>query len=168
MPLLPNSSDAHHGRVRKAGEGGCPVFRWRAAEGGKFNLGVWTSGDYTDASETRSNRPSFGDVVVSQIACDIFLYVGKWGRNKGDSLEDVVRDALRSACRGNGRLVDVTFGGVEESTEGQRLAVCATVDWWDDCPETCEDAVYESLLAYLRPQYQSQVEVDVTVLSVGF
>jgi len=33
------------------------MFRWWAAQGGNLNKGVWTSGDYTDASETRSNRP---------------------------------------------------------------------------------------------------------------
>jgi len=102
---------------------------------------------------------------VSRVACDIYLYLGRWRPRNRPSWKEVIHEALDNAFDYKGRVVDVAFQGIEESSDGRRLAIQVDADWWGIDPGDCRDAIHEALSARLQPEYESQIEVEVTCLS---
>ena len=104
---------------------------------------------------------------MSQVVCDIYLYLGRWRPRNRASWNEVIREVLRSAFRHRGRVLDMTFNGVEDTSDGRRLAIQVDAQWWGSDPGDCRDFVHAALSNRLRPKYESQIEVEVTCLSPG-
>lgn len=67
-----------------------------------------------------------------QVACDITLYPGRWGRRKRSaSWPTAIRGILRRVFCNCGRLLDVEFQRIDDVAEGPHVVVHATIEWWD-------------------------------------
>ncbi len=112
---------------------------------------------------------------MNRVACDVVLYAGRWKRNGPQTLVASVTEALKSAFSGMGRLLDARFQAVDDEN-GRRVLVSVDAEWSgyvsgdldpaEICdPEDCVDAISRCLCDELQPEYESQVEVEVTALS---
>ena len=112
---------------------------------------------------------------MNRVACDVVLYAGRWRRNGATPWWPASRKLWRAAFSGMGRLLDARFQAVDDEN-GRRVLVSVDAEWsgyvsgnFDPAeicdPEDCEDAISRCLCDELQPEYESQVEVEVTALS---
>lgn len=88
---------------------------------------------------------------MSQTTCDIALYVGRWSPRINRSLRRSFDQAVRGAVS-----VEIT---VNEDGDGPRLQATVTLPSADG--EAVREGLEQDLLHYLRPQYASQIEVEI-------
>ena len=98
---------------------------------------------------------------MSQIQCDAFLYAGKWTPRTARSLREVVNHALYGMVkfRGQLRLLSVELETLPAG-DGPGVVAHICVDSCSD-PEALCECVNEALLYHLRPEYESQLEVEI-------
>ena len=104
---------------------------------------------------------------MSLVVVEIFTFISAAG---GLAIvprwTDVIREALRRAFRYNGRVLDVTFTGIEESAMAAGTVI--QVDGvGGQPPGDRPDDVHAALTERLVPQYESQIEVEATGLAAG-
>ena len=105
---------------------------------------------------------------MSQVACDIYFYCGRWRPRSHHSRFDLVCESLGCAFDGRGEVRKVALGEIEDSPDGRRRVVHVLADWWgDDDEEVCGSIIHATLVDHLEPEFDSQVEVDVAIMSVG-
>ena len=89
---------------------------------------------------------------MTETTCAILLYAGQWSPCIYRSLRDSMARALTDAM------------AVEIETDadpGDGPCVTVIASYAADDSELVRDEVYESVLYYLRPKYESQVEVEI-------
>ena len=89
---------------------------------------------------------------MTETTCAILLYAGKWSPRIHRSLKESL------ACA----LADATAVEIEtDDNPGDGPRVTVTVTYGSGDSELVRDEVCESVVHYLRPQYESQVEVEI-------
>ena len=95
---------------------------------------------------------------MNHIECEVLLYAGKWS-SRYSSLGDGVRHALFRMGHDHG----LYFHTIELESltgDGPCVAVHLTADWVRDDAEVFGDWVHEVLAYHLRPEFESQIEIE--------
>ncbi len=102
---------------------------------------------------------------MSRVHCDVLLHAGKWSCRHCAGLNDNVRCALLRMCQryGDIHLREIELEPMATEGDGPRVAVHITADWSRrDDHELFGDFVHEALVFHLRPEFESQIEVQRT------
>jgi hypothetical protein len=89
---------------------------------------------------------------VNETTCDILLYAGKWSPRIGRSVKASLAKALSGAT-------GVEVAPAAHDADEPRVTVTVTYPSADG--ESVREKIHASLLHYLRPEYDSQVEVEI-------
>ena len=102
---------------------------------------------------------------MSRVQCDVLLHAGKWSPRHRDNLKDNVRCGLLRMCQryGDIRLREIELEPMATEGDGRGATVHITADWpRHDDHELFGDIVHEALVFHLRPEFESQIEVQCT------